>query len=281
VGKSSIRKAVFTDLDGTLLDSKGQLSSSNRQALEFLSQQNILRVIVTGRSMVSAKQVLNDQFPIDLLVTSTGGEIFTFPDHLLYSTVMAPQHVRDAAKLLQSLKLDFMIHSITPKTHCIKWRRNTIQNRDFEKRLQMYSKYQEALPNNLDTLDVATQLLAICPNDKNKRIKNILEQELIECNIVRTTSPLDHSSIWYEILPKETSKSKSAIWICQHHGIDPQRTFAIGNDYNDLDLLRWSSSPYVVENAPSELRREFPVVSSNINSGFADAVYKWIRSKPD
>jgi len=281
VSKSSIRRAVFTDLDGTLLDSKEQLPSRNRRALEFLSQQNILRVIVTGRSIVSAKRVLNDQFPIDLLVTSTGGEIFKFPDQLLYSTVMPPQHVKDAAQLLQNLKLDFMIHSITPEKYYIKWRRNTVQNSDFEKRLQMYSEHQELLPKNLDTLDVATQLLVICPNDKNKRINNILEQELVECNIVRTTSPLDHSSVWYEILPKETSKSKAAIWICQHHGIDQQSTFAIGNDYNDLDLLRWSTSPYVVENAPSELRLEFPVVSNNINSGFADAVYKWIRSKPN
>ncbi|MBO68598.1 MAG: hypothetical protein CL398_09835 [Acidiferrobacteraceae bacterium] len=276
-----INQAVFTDLDGTLLDATDTLPSKNREALHFLGEKKILRVVVTGRSLVSAKRVLDFHFPIDVLATSTGGEIFKFPNHLLHSIVMSPEHVRRAAKLLKSLNLDFMVHSTISQERYIKWSRNTTQNRDFEERLRIYSQYQEPLSDDLDKLNAATQLLVICPNDHGGYIKKLLEKRLFEYNIIRTTSPLDHHSIWYEIMPKEVSKSRAAIWICQHHGIAREKTLAIGNDFNDLDLLRWSNSSYVVGNSPSELRHEFSVVASNTNNGFADAVYKWARANPD
>ncbi|GIS89619.1 MAG: hypothetical protein CM1200mP18_23290 [Gammaproteobacteria bacterium] len=44
-------RAVFTDLDGTLLGSDQQLSPANHDVLEVLGQQGILRVVVTGRSL--------------------------------------------------------------------------------------------------------------------------------------------------------------------------------------------------------------------------------------
>ena len=72
-------RAVFTDLDGTLLGSDQQLSPANHDVLEVLGQQGILRVVVTGRSLFSCRRVLDRSFPIDLLVTSSGAGIFSFP----------------------------------------------------------------------------------------------------------------------------------------------------------------------------------------------------------
>jgi hydroxymethylpyrimidine pyrophosphatase-like HAD family hydrolase len=47
---------------------------------------------------------------------------------------------------------------------------------------------------------------------------------------------------------------------------------AVGNDYNDLDLLEWADHAYVVGNAPAELRARYTAVASNEEGGFSAAV---------
>ena len=60
-------RAVFTDLDGTLLGSDQKLSPANHDVLEELGQHGILRVVITGRSLFSCRRVLDRSFPIDHL----------------------------------------------------------------------------------------------------------------------------------------------------------------------------------------------------------------------
>ena len=64
-------------------------------------------------------------------------------------------------------------------------------------------------------------------------------------------------------------------WVCNHYGLDSKTCLAVGNDYNDLDLLLWSNFSRVVANAPLYLRRQFTMVSDYRNDGFSEAVSEW------
>ena len=142
--------AVFTDLDGTLLDANQRLAPVNREALEQLGKDQIWRIVVTGRSLFSARRVLDPHFPIDVLVTSSGAAIFSFPSRqILHSNMMEERHVQESAALLKQLALDFMIHAPLPDNHFFKWHRSASQNTDFRKRLEIYSGYHQPLPEDL------------------------------------------------------------------------------------------------------------------------------------
>ena len=60
---------------------------------------------------------------------------------------------------------------------------------------------------------------------------------LPDLTVIRTTSPLDHRSTWIEVFPREVSKSQAAAWLAARHGIRRGDVCAVGNDYNDRDLL--------------------------------------------
>ncbi|MEO1840586.1 MAG: HAD hydrolase family protein, partial [Pseudomonadota bacterium] len=87
-----------------------------------------------------------------------------------------------------------------------------------------------------------------------------------------------HQSTWYEIFPSNVSKSSAAAWVCSEFNLDSNEVFAIGNDYNDLDLLRWCTRSRVVANAPPELISEFEIVASHDDDGFAQGVVEWLDS---
>ena len=171
-----------------------------------------------------------------------------------------------------------MVHDPVPDNHRFRWYQHTAHNPDFAHRLTVYEGHHRPI-EQLDRFGRAsTQLVAVSLPGDNGSALAYLKQKLSSLTVVRTTSPLDHQSTWYEIFPSNVSKSSAAAWVCKEFKLDSNEVFAIGNDYNDLDLLRWCSQSRVVANAPAELTSEFEVVASHDDDGFAQAVVEWLDS---
>jgi hydroxymethylpyrimidine pyrophosphatase-like HAD family hydrolase len=108
----------------------------------------------------------------------------------------------------------------------------------------------------------------------------ILRKAMPDFNIIQTTSPLDGCSTWIEIFPATVSKSLASAWLAAAFGLDADQTLSVGNDYNDVDLLEWAASSFVVSNAPPDLTGRFQTVASNDDCGVAEAISKWLASAP-
>ena len=93
--------------------------------------------------------------------------------------------------------------------------------------------------------------------------------------MLRATSPLGGAATWIEVFPAAASKSRSSAWLAERLGLGAAEVLAVGNDYNDLDLLEWGGTSFVVGNAPEELLARFASVASNDAGGVADAVRRW------
>ena len=263
---------VVTDLDGTLLDSASRLGDANRGALEALGRNGTVRAVATGRSLHSARTVMPADFPIDYLVFSSGAGIVSWADgRLLRSRAMAPPVVSGLVARLRTLALDFMVHHAVPDTHCFHFFRSTCGNTDFEHRIERYSRFSRRLGDGAPKGVEVSQLLVVEPPGSASCL-DLLAREFEDVHVVRTTSPLDHASTWIELFPIGVSKSHAADWIRTRHGIGRARTIAVGNDYNDLDMLKWADRACVVSNAPASMRAQFEVVRSNDDDGFTDAV---------
>ena len=264
---------VVTDLDGTLLDSASRLGGANLRSLEALARKGTVRAVATGRSLYSARTVMPADFPIDYLAFSGGAGIVSWADgRLLRSRTMAPDVVSRLVARLRSLALDFMVHHAVPDTHRFHFLRSPDgDNPDFERRIERYDRFSQHWRDDLAEKIDASQLLVIEPPGSASHL-DLLAREFEDVHVVRTTSPLDHASTWIELFPAGVSKSHAADWVRTRHGIDRARTIAVGNDYNDLDLLEWAGRAYVVSNAPAPMRARFAVVRSNDEGGFTEAV---------
>ena len=267
---------VVTDLDGTLLDSASRLGGADRRALEALGRNGTVRVVATGRSLYSARTVMPADFPIDYLVFSSGAGIVSWADgRLLRSRTMARSLVSDLVARLRTLALDFMVHHAAPDTHCFHFfRASDGGNTDFERRIERYARFSrplcggDGLPGEVEEV---SQLLVVEPPGSASCL-DLLAREFKDVHVVRTTSPLDHASTWIELFPIGVSKAHASDWLRERHAIEPAHTVAVGNDYNDLDMLEWADRACVVSNAPPSMRARFKVVRSNDEGGFTDAV---------
>ena len=264
-------KIVISDLDGTLLPSQGEVSDRDLETLNRLQKEKIVRVIATGRNLYSVLSVLPDDFPIDYLIFASGAGIYDWKKkQLIFSQKLDSELVHEISLELMSLENDFMILDPIPNNHQFAYYRSGKPNPDFDRRLSLYKPFASPIGHSDDTQRDACQLIVILSNCINGF--NQLKAKFEKVKIIRATSPLDHESIWMEIFPLHISKAYGAEWLCNYLDINPVLSMVIGNDYNDLDLLEWGKHPFVVSNAPKELREKYQVSKSADESGFSFAV---------
>ena len=266
---------VVTDLDGTLLDSASRLSDVNRRTLEALGRNGVVRAVATGRSLYSARLVMHEDFPIDYLAFSSGAGVVSWEDgRLLRSPAMDPAIVSGLVSRLRGLTLDFMVQHAAPDSHRFHFVRSSHRNADFERRLERYRRFARPWRDDVVRELEVSQFVVIEPPGVASCLE-LLTREFEDVHVVRTTSPLDHVSTWIELFPDGVSKAHASNWIRERHAIDSTRTIAVGNDYNDLDMLEWAERACVVSNAPPSMRVRYKVVCANDEDGFSEAVRGW------
>ncbi|HED14741.1 MAG TPA: HAD family phosphatase [Gammaproteobacteria bacterium] len=270
---------VVTDLDGTLLNSVADLSPTNRETLQSLAANNIIRVAATGRSLWSALNVIDTNTPLDYLVFTSGAGIVNWPEcTLLYTRHLSHKQVLNAALVLREFGCDFMLHASVPENHHFWYHRQSTHNPDFQHRIEHYRSYCKPWPDSALTGDTFSQLLVI--QHPNHQVVNQpqLTTALAPLNVIRTTSPLDHTSTWFEIFPPQVSKASGIQWLADRYHLNSGAALVIGNDYNDLQMLEWAQRAAVVANAPIELCQRFEIVPGNDEDGFSVAVHDWLAT---
>ncbi|MFH1715112.1 MAG: HAD family hydrolase [Elusimicrobiota bacterium] len=274
-----LRKMVITDLDGTLIGPDNKISRTDLETLAALRAEGIICAAATGRSLHYVNKVVTNDIPLDYCIFSTGGGIIDWPTkEILVSHRLNSSEIYESFQVLSEYKLDFMIHNPIPDNHYFHYFKNSVNNKDFDTRVHRNSEFKKELdagniPKN------AAQLIAIHSSPGSREIYYEIKKQLPRLNVIMTTSPLDGFSIWIEIFPKAVSKSCAAMWLAKKCNVSEDNIMAVGNDYNDEDLLVWAKKSFVVDNAPLDLKEKFNVVKGFDDSGFSDAVNKWKKGQ--
>lgn len=278
-GTKNFNKGLFvTDFDGTLLRSDGGFSQRDLDALESLAQRGVKTAVATGRSLYSFDHSAGIDLNIDYLIFSLGAGVVRLSDRkLLYQKNLSPEMVEQGLDFMGRSTFDFMLHHPVPDNHRYVYRHVNGKNTDFQTRIEHYREFGATLTSmTRNDFGEAAQFLAVVPQDETEDALKSSKDGLPGLSVIRSTSPLDHKSGWIEFFHPEVSKSKTAAWLASRLDIATADIMAVGNDYNDLDLLEWAPRSFVVENAPADLKSRFQQVASNNNGGVAEAVEHWL-----
>lgn len=261
------------DLDGTVGTSLG-VPQENVEILQLLATLPILRVAVTGRSLHSFLHSQYVSLALDAVIFSSGLGIFIPESRQVISTrQLSKEQIRAISALLIERRVDFSLHFSVPDNHKFWVYRTGADNPDMDSRCVHNSEFfpwQENLP------DSASQFLVVLPPSKIFLFEE-LKASLVGVSVIRATSPIDGKSLWLEIFPSTVCKSSGVAALAHQYGLSSQQILAVGNDYNDVDLLRWAGERAVVADSAAELLAEFPVTASCADGGFAKAVRVWVK----
>jgi Cof subfamily protein (haloacid dehalogenase superfamily) len=268
-------RLLAVDIDGTLLNSESQISQADLASLRHAHQSGVEVVLVTGRRHSFALPIA-ERLGFDLwLISSNGavtrslaGESFDrdlLPADTCRRLCRAMQEFRGHAVLTfdKESKGALVLERMDQLTGSIRhWLEKNIDSIEFIVPLEdalVSDPVQAMFCGAIDRMRQALALLAGC--EVQSRV-----------TVHRTEYPHRDLSI-VDVLNRGCSKGRALERWARHRGIPRDRVMAIGDNFNDLEMLAFAGVPFIMGNASAELKSQgWPVTLSNDGNGVALAV---------
>jgi Cof subfamily protein (haloacid dehalogenase superfamily) len=253
-------RLVAIDVDGTLLPSFAQqISKRTAQALKAAQQAGITVAIATGRRTNYTAPLLEGLgLRADTpLITSNGAVIRTLDGHLIDRSHMEARIARGLCGLLRPFGAVVFTFDRSGNAELV-----------LEDLEQAHGRIALWIETNRHAIEVVKPLeLALSDGEdpiqgmvtgylnKMKEAEKALKaSEWSEsCTCVRTEYPARDVSI-LDLLPRGVSKGWALEHLAARLGVHRHETMAIGDNWNDVDMLEWAGQGVVMGNAARELR---------------------------
>lgn len=279
-------KLFATDMDGTLLNNKKEISQGNLEAMRDLYNKGIEVAICTGRHFYSTKQYLKKlDFPC-WIVNNNGSVLRNKDKEILSVKYIKQEALQEIINLLEEKNIYY--HISDEKYNYIQNRSERIKKiHDYMIRIKkakfkavwyptytvLFSRVYKKVNYNSFAQNGGkiSSIFVICDNPERKsRIK----EELKDIKDIDISSSGKNN---IEILDKEATKGHSLKNLTSILNISSKEVIAVGDNYNDLTMIQYAGLGVAMENSEMEIKKNADwITKSNEDDGVANLIYKKI-----
>lgn len=258
-------KAVFSDVDGTLFNSKHELSFLNKYAINQLINQGIDFVTISGRSP-SAIRIANRLGGFNSSIICYGGCLICDKDNnVVFNIGLDKQKANDV--------LNYVLGKYDNVTYCIYALDNWYSPNRKHPRIILEEEIvqYDAIEGDMEIVKepFINKMLLICDKEDTNKIEEDLKNKYPEYSIVKS------SDIQIEIMPLGINKGDAIKRYCLMNHIDLKDTLSFGDHFNDESMFLVTGNYFLMGNAPKLLKEKYPnITSSNNEDGFYHALVK-------
>ncbi|MCI6904424.1 Cof-type HAD-IIB family hydrolase [Streptococcus alactolyticus] len=265
-------KLLALDLDGTLFDSQKVVSEENKQALRAARDKGVKVVITTGRPLKAVEDLLDELDLIsdeDYIITFNGGLVQKTNGKILDKSQLTRDQLRRLHGALEPLGLPFdvlsdgIVYSLPSQGN--------------------HSHYPQANPKltfvELDSFDEI-------PKDViYNKVVSVTDPEFLDKQILQLPKDLYEAfeifksrEIILEMMPKGVHKAAGLQQLIDHLGFLPEQVMAMGDEENDLSMLKWAGLGVAMANAVPKVKAiaNHTTTRTNEESGVAETIEEYI-----
>jgi hydroxymethylpyrimidine pyrophosphatase-like HAD family hydrolase len=285
VAADSIR-LIAIDIDGTLLSPEFKISDTDLASLRRAHTQGIEIILVTGRRHTFALPIA-EQLGFDLwLISSNGAITRSLAGETFHRDLLPEATCRELIHVMQDFRgqtvLTFdSIDLDGSDTGTIVIERLDLLEGSIKRWLEKNMKYiQFVVPiENALTTD-PVQAMFCGPIADMQRALQVLGSCGLPITVLRTEYPGRDLSI-VDALNIGCSKGHALERWANYRQITRDQVMAIGDNYNDIEMLVFAGHPFIMGNASEELRsRGWKLTRSNGESGVSAAIEHLLDGKP-
>lgn len=238
-------KLIALDMDGTLLNNKGQISMANRVAIKEAQEKGLYVVLSTGRSIHTSRKHADSLELTSYLVTANGSELWDEKRELVERNLVKSELIQWMWELSQKHKTQF-------------WAISTERN------------WNDEMPEDLHALEWLKFGFHIDDDATRELIYKELE--------AKGEFELSNSTLTnIEVNPKGISKAKGLELVCHKLGIKMKNVMSMGDSLNDLAMIKSSGLGVAMGNAQEAVKEAAEwVTATNEEDGVAQAIRKWV-----
>ena len=259
-------KLIAVDIDGTLVNSKKEITQEVFAAIQDAKAAGVKVVIATGRPIAGVAKLLDE-----LKLRDEGDYVVTFNGALVQETATGHEIISESLSYEDYLDMEFLSRKLGVHMHAITKDGIYTANRNIGK----YTVHESTLVN--------MPIFYRTPEE-------MADKEIVKCMFIDEPEILDAAIEIYErysinksapfhleLLKKGVDKGSAIIHLAEKLGFIKDETMAIGDEENDRAMLEVVGNPVVMENGNPELKKIAKYITkSNDESGVAHAIRTWV-----
>lgn len=265
-----MKKLILIDSDGTLRKDDGTFSEKTKEIIKELVNNGHYVVICTGRPRYHTEVIMNEVNASPIIISNNGADIY----NVITNEEIGSYYIEkeECYKIIEYAYLNDL--RLVVSTGYIEYVTKNLKNDN--QILLNYNNYKEQLKDK----DVFQCLIVERDVEKLEKMKNdIFDNDNIELKngMMFTTAGYDS---WFSIGNPDANKGNALITLAKYLNIDIKDTIAIGNDYNDISMLKVAGLSICVDNALDEVKKEADHVTlSNNQDGVLVVLEKVLRGE--
>lgn len=277
---SSSYRLIGIDLDGTLLDEQGRISAANRQAIARAQHHGVGVIPCTGRGWREARKVLGDVPGLGLGVFTTGAVVAEIDTGRSHDFAVIEPHL--AYELITFLRdepeavLAFREHNLAGHEYLVTGRgKLTASTQSWFNVTGAKVRHQARV--TAEDLHHTLRVGMVPSAGRAPELTRTLGERFGDRVRVQCFAALkrdDDDSIYIlEIFAAGVDKWRGLRWIAQRQGIDAEQIATIGDQINDLPMLRAAGCGIAMGNAVDDAKRHADhITHAHDRDGVAHAI---------
>lgn len=267
---------IGIDVDGTLLDSEGRLPPANREAIHEAVASGIHVALVTGRSFPFARPVANPLPPAVSLIVSNG----------------AVERLMDGTTVARRLLDRGVARAVLDATRDIRHGTALIFDRDADRQMvyesmdwehpgrkgywaRNHSLIAQTVPLEDALNEDPIQVMINGGSDQMRALADHLGRAARDY-AVSLTEYVHRDFSLVDITAPEATKGRALAWRAGQLGLTRDAVMAVGDNFNDIEMLEYAGTPVVMANAVDDLKsRGWHVTGHQDEAGLAQAIRRF------
>jgi hydroxymethylpyrimidine pyrophosphatase-like HAD family hydrolase len=275
-------RLLALDLDGTLLNSEREIPDANLQAIEAAVRAGVVVAIVTGRRFPSVRRYVEPLGSETFVVANSGSLIRRGLEGAILRRSLLP--LESALRVLDLAEVEGM----EPVIHDGPDAEGHLVLRSSARSLSSMGRYLHQTsppPTWVSSLRVERAPVQIGFAGFISEIRTFetalsrgLSSSGHRASLARTEYP-DEDLALLDVLGVDATKSKALEFLASFLRIELSSTMAVGDNWNDLEMLETAGLGVIMGNADPELRsRGLAETRTNDEAGVAHAIHKFLLS---
>lgn len=266
---------IFFDLDGTLLNDASEISTFTKETLILLSDKDIGYTVATGRTMLSAKSVLNGH-DFDLPHIYNNGVTIWDPQvqQLTLENLLENQEISTVIDAAVSHGITPFVHAIDSKHHYIyhPHTRHEVENELIRK----YYSRTDAKLLPLDVLPHNSQVTNVSMIGVAETVTGMWRDFNAHENLVAYSGPALQGGNyrWMDVHHRQASKGSAMTNLKERLGAT--NVICFGDSDNDLSMFALADESYAPENAKPDVKKS---ASAVIGHNHEDGIAHFLRER--
>lgn len=290
-------KLVAIDLDGTLLNSYGEVSNKNKETIQKAIDKNVEIVLTSGRPIMSVKNLANEIGCNNYMICGNGAITYDIPnEEIIYNRFLEKSKVLQIIRICEENSIFYNVYT-----------QDTILTKNLNYNILFYNQENATKPEDKKTRITIMQdieeyiksrkeedylKITICDNDKIifgsiiRKLRTIKDVDVLDvAHMSRKLIKDGTENVLMEYYYTEITNTNVDKWqaienLIERLNINKEEVIAIGDNVNDsqmvkeagLGIMMGNSAPYIKEIADV-------VVKDNDNDGVAEAIEKYILTE--